>query len=79
MDISMFLEPVSEKCFEKAQRPGKKTFGETIVSYCNEKFLSLENVQIALLGIKDEIVIVPVAINPISSPITEKIKSVVLG
>lgn len=54
MDISMFLEPVSEKCFEKAQRPGKKTFGETIVSYCNEKFPSLENVQIALLGIKDE-------------------------
>ena len=55
MEISMFLEPVSEKCFAETMRPGKNTFGETISIYRKEDdFPDLENVQLALLGIKEE-------------------------
>ncbi len=55
MEISMFLEPVSEKCFAETTRPGKNTLGETINIYRNEdNFPDLENVQLALLGIKEE-------------------------
>lgn len=55
MEISMFLEPVSEKCFAETTRPGKNTLGETIDIYRNEdNFPDLENVQLALLGIKEE-------------------------
>ena len=55
MEISMFLEPVSEKCFAETTRPGKNTLGETIGIYRNEdNFPDLENVQLALLGIKEE-------------------------
>ena len=55
MDSSMFLEPVSAKCFAENHRPGKKTFGETLVIYTDENdFPDLENVQLALLGIKEE-------------------------
>lgn len=55
MEISMFLEPVSEKCFTETMRPGKNTFGETISIYRKEDdFPDLENVQLALLGIKEE-------------------------
>lgn len=55
MEISMFLDPVSEKCFTETMRPGKNTFGETISIYRKEDdFPDLENVQLALLGIKEE-------------------------
>ena len=55
MEISMFLEPVSVKCFAETTRPGKNTLGETIDIYRNEdNFPDLENVQLALLGIKEE-------------------------
>ena len=55
MEISMFLEPVSEKCFTETLRPGKNTFGQTISIYRKEDdFPDLENVQLALLGIKEE-------------------------
>ena len=55
MEISMFLEPVSEKCFTETTRPGKNTFGKTISIYRNEDdFPDLENAQLALLGIKEE-------------------------
>lgn len=55
MEINMFLEPVSEKCFAETTRPGKNTLGETIDIYRNEdNFPDLENVQLALLGIKEE-------------------------
>ena len=55
MEISMFLEPVSEKCFTETTRPGKNTFGETISIYRKEDdFPDLENAQLALLGIKEE-------------------------
>ena len=55
MEISMFLEPVSEKCFTETTRPGKNTFGETISIYRKEDdFPDLENTQLALLGIKEE-------------------------
>ena len=55
MDISIFLEPVPEKCFGKSFRPGKKTLGETINIFRNEdEFPSLEGVSLALLGVKEE-------------------------
>ena len=55
MDISIFLEPVSEKCFGKSQRPGKKTLGETINIYRNEdEFPDLEGVDLAIIGVKEE-------------------------
>lgn len=55
MEISMFLDPVDEKCFVANVRPGKNTLGETITIFRNEaKFPDLEGMQLALLGIKDE-------------------------
>lgn len=55
MEISIFLEPVSEKCFSETTRPGKNTFGETISIFRNkDDFPDLENAQLALLGIKEE-------------------------
>lgn len=55
MDISIFLEPVAEKCFSKAYRPGKKTLGETINIYRNEDdFPNLEGVDLAIIGVKEE-------------------------
>ena len=55
MDISIFLEPVAEKCFSKAYRPGKKTLGETINIYRNEnEFPNLESVDLAIIGVKEE-------------------------
>lgn len=55
MDISIFLEPVAEKCFGKAYRPGKKTLGETINIYRNEDaFPDLEGVDLAIIGVKEE-------------------------
>ena len=55
MDISIFLEPVAEKCFSKTYRPGKKTMGETINIYRNEdEFPSLEGVDLAIIGVKEE-------------------------
>ena len=55
MDISIFLEPVAEKCFSKAYRPGKKTLGETINIYRNEdEFPNLEGVDLAIIGVKEE-------------------------
>ena len=55
MDISIFLEPVAEKCFSKAYRPGKKTLGETINIYRNEDaFPDLEGVDLAIIGVKEE-------------------------
>ena len=55
MDISLFLEPVAEKCFSKTFRPGKKTLGETITIYRSEdEFPSLEGVDLALFGVKEE-------------------------
>ena len=55
MDISIFLEPVVEKCFSKAYRPGKKTLGETIGIYRNEnEFPNLEGVDLAIIGVKEE-------------------------
>ena len=55
MDISIFLEPVAEKCFSKAYRPGKKTLGETINIYRNEdEFPDLKGVDLAIIGVKEE-------------------------
>jgi arginase family enzyme len=55
MDISIFLEPVAEKCFSKAYRPGKKTLGETMNMYRNEDdFPDLEGVDLAIIGVKEE-------------------------
>ena len=55
MDISIFLEPVAEKCFSKAYRPGKQTLGETINIYRNEdEFPDLEGVDLAIIGVKEE-------------------------
>ena len=55
MDISIFLEPVAEKCFSKSHRPGKKTLGETITIYRTEnEFPDLEGVDLALIGVKEE-------------------------
>ena len=55
MDISIFLEPVAEKCFGAAYRPGKKTLGETITIYRNEdEFPNLEGVDLAIIGVKEE-------------------------
>ena len=55
MDISIFLEPVSDKCFGKSQRPGKKTLGESIDIYRNEDaFPDLEGVDLAIIGVKEE-------------------------
>ena len=55
MDISIFLEPVSEKCFSKTFRPGKKTLAETIGIYRDENdFPDLEGVNLAIVGVKEE-------------------------
>ena len=55
MDISIFLEPVSEKCFGKSHRPGKKTLGETINIFHNEdSFPDLKGVKLAIIGVKEE-------------------------
>ena len=55
MDISIFLEPVSEKCFGKSQRPGKKTLGETMNIYRSEdEFPNFEGVDLAIIGVKEE-------------------------
>ena len=55
MDISMFLEPVPEKCFTTINRPGKNTFGETLTIYRDEEdFPALEGFQLALIGVKEE-------------------------
>jgi len=55
MDISIFLEPVSDKCFGKCQRPGKKTLGESIDIFRNEDaFPDLEGVDLAIIGVKEE-------------------------
>ena len=55
MDISIFLEPVSEKCFTKSHRPGKKTLGDTITIFRNEdEFPDLEGVDLAIIGVKEE-------------------------
>ena len=55
MDISLFLEPVTEKCFSAAYRPGKKTLGESIGIYRNEEtFPDLEGVDLAIIGVKEE-------------------------
>ena len=55
MDISIFLEPVAEKCFSATYRPGKKTLGETITIYRNEdEFPNLEGVDLAIIGVKEE-------------------------
>ena len=55
MDISMFLEPVPEKCFAPILRPGKNTFGETLTVYRNEEdFPELDGFQLAIVGVKEE-------------------------
>ncbi len=55
MDISLFLDPVSENCFSTSFRPGKQTLGESIAIYRSEDdFPSLEGVDLALLGVKEE-------------------------
>ena len=52
MDISIFLEPVSDKCFGKSQRPGKKTLGESIDIFRNEDaFPDLEGVDTAQMQV----------------------------
>ena len=51
----MFLEPVPEKCFTPINRPGKKTFGETLTIFREEDdFPELEGFQLALVGVKEE-------------------------
>ena len=55
MDISIFLDPVSENCFSTSFRPGKQTLDETITIYrAEDEFPDLENVQLALVGVKEE-------------------------
>ena len=55
MDISVFLDPVPEKCFDKSSRPEKKTLGETITIFSSENaFPDLDGVNLALVGIKEE-------------------------
>jgi len=55
MDISIFLDPVPEKCFGKSPRPGQKTLGETLVVYRNEDdFPDIDSADIALIGLKEE-------------------------
>jgi len=55
MDISLFLDPVSENCFSTSFRPGKQTLGESITIYRSEDdFPSIEGVDLALFGVKEE-------------------------
>ncbi len=55
MDISVFLEPVPEKCFSNEVRPGKLPYSETLTIYRNESsFPNLNGVHLALVGVKDE-------------------------
>ena len=55
MDISIFLDPVSEKCFGELHRPGKKSLGETIGIFRGEdSFPELDGVDLAILGVKEE-------------------------
>ena len=55
MEISMFLEPVPVNCLDETQYQGKNTLGSTIDIYREkDEFPELENVQLALLGIKED-------------------------
>ena len=55
MDISMFLEPVPDKCFVANSRPGKNIFGETLTIFRDEEdFPDLDGFQLALVGVKEE-------------------------
>jgi Arginase/agmatinase/formimionoglutamate hydrolase, arginase family len=55
MEINIFLDPVPEECFAKKVRPGKNNLGETINIYRNEEdFPDLDDVQLAIVGIKEE-------------------------
>ena len=55
MDISIFLDPVPEKCFGKSHRPGKKTLGETLSIYQSEDaFPDINMADIAVIGVKEE-------------------------
>ena len=55
MDISIFLDPVPEKCFGKSHRPGKNPLGETLTIYRNkDEFPSLDGAHLAIIGIKEE-------------------------
>ena len=55
MDISVFLEPISDKCFAQSHRPGKKTLGETITIFRSENaFPDFEGYDLALVGVKEE-------------------------
>ena len=44
MDISLFLEPVAEKCFSAAYRPGKKTLGEKEFETLREELNALPQI-----------------------------------
>ena len=55
MDISIFLEPVPDKCLTANVRPGKNTFGETLTIFRDEEdFPDLQGFELALIGIKEE-------------------------
>ncbi len=55
MEISMFLEPVPVNCFDDTSYQGKNTLGNTFDIYRDkDSFPELENVQLVLLGIKED-------------------------
>ena len=55
MDISIFLEPVPDKCFVETHNPGNNTFGETLVIHReNEDFPEPKGFQMAIVGVKEE-------------------------
>ena len=55
MEISLFLDPVPDKCFVGNTRPGTKTFGETMTIYREEDdFPDIEGYQLAIVGVKEE-------------------------
>ena len=55
MDISIFLDPVPDKCFITNSRPGKNIFVETLTIFRDEEdFPDLDGFQLALVGVKEE-------------------------
>lgn len=54
MEISIYLDPVSETISHIATRPGRNRFGETIDIHHAESFPDLENAQLAIIGVHEE-------------------------
>lgn len=54
MEITLFLEPVSDTFPREAIRPGRNRLGETVDIHRVDSFPNLEDIQLALIGVREE-------------------------